>query len=103
FAGSRHGGQAEGHAGEQRVTAAVGRRLRSRRLLFRVSPRPSANQRVTFLPTEMPMIKKTRHITRNRKNRNLAMPAAAAAMPVNPNTAATSATTRKITAQRNII
>src|SRR3954452_3517972 len=49
------------------------------------------------------MIKKIRHITRNRKNRNLAMPAAATAMPVNPNREATSATTRKISAQRNIM
>src|SRR5207302_69211 len=50
----------------------------------------------------MPMIKKIRQITRNRKKRNFAIPAAAAAMPVNPNNAATSAMTRKITAQRNM-
>ena len=50
----------------------------------------------------MPMIKKIRQITRNRKKRNLAIPAAAAAMPVNPNNAATSAITKKITAQRNM-
>ena len=62
----------------------------------------NANYR-TFLPTEMPMIKKIRHITRKRKNRNFAIPAAANAMPVNPNKAATSGITRKITAQRNIL
>jgi len=39
------------------------------------------------------MIKKIRHITRKRKNRNLAIPAAAAAIPVNPSNAATSAIT----------
>ena len=50
----------------------------------------------------MPMIKKIRQITRNRKKRNLAIPAAATAMPVNPNNAATSAITKKITAQRNM-
>jgi len=50
----------------------------------------------------MPMIKKIRQITRKRKKRNFAIPAAAAAMPVNPNSAATRAITKKITAQRNI-
>ena len=45
------------------------------------------------------MIKKIRQIT---KKRNFAIPAAAAAMPVNPNSAATSAITKKITGQRNI-
>jgi hypothetical protein len=57
----------------------------------------------TFLPTEIPMMKKMMHITRKRKNRNFAIPAAAAAMPVNPNNAATSAMIRKITAQRNMV
>src|ERR1700716_1977732 len=47
----------------------------------------------------MPRIKNTRHITRNRKNKNFAIPAAAEAMPVNPNNAATSAIIRNITAQ----
>jgi hypothetical protein len=51
----------------------------------------------------MPITKNIRHITRKRKNRNFAIPAAADAMPVNPNNAATSAITRKITAQRNIL
>jgi hypothetical protein len=50
----------------------------------------------------MPIMKKIRQATRKIKNRNLAIPAAATAMPVNPNTAATNAITKKITAQRNI-
>jgi hypothetical protein len=50
----------------------------------------------------MPKIKKIRQITRKRKNRNLAIPAAATATPVNPKTAATSAIIKKIKAQRNI-
>ena len=58
---------------------------------------------MTFFPTDMPMIKKTKHITRNRKNRNLAMPAAAEAIPVKPNSAATSAITKKIAAHFNIL
>ena len=36
-----------------------------------------ANYR-TFLPAEMPMMKKIRHITRKRKNKNFAIPAAVA-------------------------
>ena len=56
----------------------------------------------TFFPTDMPTIKKIRHITRKRKNRNLAMPAAAEAIPVKPNNAAISAMTRKIAAHFNI-
>jgi len=36
------------------------------------------------------------------KNRILAIPAEAAAIPAKPNTAATNATTRKISVQRNI-
>ncbi len=50
----------------------------------------------------MPITKKIRQTTRKRKNRNLAIPAAAAAMPVNPKSAATSAIIKKIRAQRNI-
>src|SRR6266496_2779757 len=53
--------------------------------------------------TLIPAIKSTRQTTRNRKKRNFAIPAAAEAIPVNPKSAATSAITRKITAQRNII
>ena len=51
----------------------------------------------------MPITKKIRQITRNRKNNNLAIPAAAAAIPVNPKSAATSAIIRKIKAQRSIL
>jgi len=40
--------------------------------------------------------------TTNRKNINLAMPAAPAAIPPNPNIAATIATIRNINVQRNI-
>ena len=54
-----------------------------------------------LLPAVMPIMKKIRQATRKIKNRNLAIPAAATAMPVNPNTAATNAITKKITAQRN--
>jgi hypothetical protein len=43
------------------------------------------------------------HITRNRKNKNLAIPADAAAIPPNPNSAAISAIIRKVTAQPNIV
>lgn len=41
--------------------------------------------------------------TRNKKKINLAMDAAPAAIPPNPNIAATIATIRNITVQRNII
>jgi len=50
-----------------------------------------------------PKRKKITHITRNKKNKNLAIPADAAAMPPNPNTAATRAIIRKVTAQPNIV
>jgi hypothetical protein len=56
----------------------------------------------TRLPRD-PKIKKIMHITRNRKNKNLAIPADAAAIPPNPNTAATSAIIRKVMAQPNIV
>jgi hypothetical protein len=55
------------------------------------------------LLADIPAIKKIRNITRNRKNRNLAIPAAVAAMPVNPNSASTTAIIKKRKAQRNII
>jgi hypothetical protein len=51
----------------------------------------------------MPITKKIRQITRNKKNNNLAIPGAAAAIPVNPKSAATSAIIRKIKAQRGIL
>jgi hypothetical protein len=57
----------------------------------------------TLLPADMPITKKIRQTTRNRKNKNLAIPAAAAAIPVNPKSAATSAITRKIRAQRSML
>jgi hypothetical protein len=53
--------------------------------------------------TLIPAINKITHTARKRKNRNFAIPAAAVAMPVKPKSAATSAITRNITAQRNII
>ena len=62
----------------------------------------SARHYGTRLPADMARIKKIRQITRKRKNRNLAIPAAAAAMPVNPKIAATSAIIKKIRAQRSI-
>jgi hypothetical protein len=56
----------------------------------------------TPLPLQ-PKIKKITHITRNRKNKTFAIPADAAAMPPNPNTAAISAIIKKVTAQPNIV
>jgi hypothetical protein len=38
----------------------------------------------TLLPANMPITKKIRQTTRNRKNKNFAIPAAAAAIPANP-------------------
>jgi hypothetical protein len=55
----------------------------------------------TPLPLQ-PKIKKSMHITRNRKNKTFAIPADAAAMPPNPKTAATSAIIKNVTAQPNI-
>src|SRR5213596_925454 len=51
----------------------------------------------------MPITKNIRQTTRNRKNKNLAIPAAVAAIPVNPKSAATSAIIRKINAQRSML
>jgi len=48
------------------------------------------------------MINETINKTRKIKNKILAIDAAPAAIPPNPNTAATIATIRKITVQRNI-
>jgi len=53
--------------------------------------------------SEEPAINATTNSTRNTKNRIFAMDAAPAAMPVNPNNAATSATTRNMSDQRNIV
>jgi hypothetical protein len=66
------------------------------------SPFPSETG-YSFFATEMARMKNTRQITRKRKKRNFAIPAAAEAIPVNPNNAATSAITKKIKAQRNIL
>jgi len=49
-----------------------------------------------------PPIKESRNNTRKIKNSTLAIPAALAAMPPNPNIPATIAMTRKIIVQRNI-
>jgi hypothetical protein len=49
-----------------------------------------------------PKIRVRRNNTTKRKNRNLAIDAAPAAIPVNPNTAAISATTKNVIDQRNI-
>src|SRR6266436_9944909 len=57
----------------------------------------------TLLPADMANIKKIRHSNKKRPNRNFAIAAAPAAMPVNPNSAATIAIIKKITAQRNIV
>jgi len=47
----------------------------------------------------MPYLEGVRKFLSDRKNKNLAISAAATAMPVNPKSAATSATIKKITAQ----
>jgi hypothetical protein len=57
----------------------------------------------TLFPADILMIKKIRNMTRNRKNRNFAIPAAATAMPVNPKSPAISAIIRKVMAQCNIM
>jgi hypothetical protein len=55
----------------------------------------------TPLPLQ-PKIKKITHITRNMKNKIFAIPADAAAIPPNPNTAAIRAIIKKVTAQPNM-
>ncbi len=50
----------------------------------------------------LPNINDRRNNTTNRKNKNLAIPAALAATPPKPNIAAMIATTKNITVQRNI-
>src|SRR5436305_14873022 len=55
----------------------------------------------TLLPLE-PRKKKITHITRNKTNSNFAIPADAAAIPPNPNTAAINAIMRNVTAQPNM-
>ena len=51
---------------------------------------------------EPPTISEITNSTRKIKNRILAIPAALAAMPVNPNSPAIKATTKNINDQRNI-
>jgi len=55
-----------------------------------------------FLKRLAPKIKVRRNSTTKRKNRNFAIEAAPAAIPVNPNTAAISAMMKNVNAQRNI-
>jgi len=62
----------------------------------------SSNEFYSRFATLNPTINKIRHTARNRKKRNFAIPAAAVAIPVKPKSAATSAITKNITAQRNI-
>ena len=50
----------------------------------------------------LPNINDKINSTKNRKNKNLAIPAAPAAIPPKPNIAAIIATTRNINVQRNI-
>src|SRR5690606_12191006 len=50
----------------------------------------------------IPVIREITDSIRNRKKRTFAIPAAPAAIPPNPKTAAIIATTRKITVQRSI-
>jgi hypothetical protein len=63
----------------------------------------SSNEFYSRFATLNPTINKIRHTARNRKKRNFAIPAAAVAIPVKPKSAATSAITKNITAQRNMI
>jgi hypothetical protein len=56
-----------------------------------------------FLINEDPAINAMRNNTIKTKKRILAIDAAPAAMPVNPNTAATMATIKNMSAQRNMI
>ena len=72
-------------------------------LLSQKRPPPAAaDDHGTPLPLQ-PKIKKITHMIRNRKNRNFAIPADAAAIPPNPSTAAISAIIKNVTAQPNII
>jgi hypothetical protein len=55
-----------------------------------------------LLAADIAKMKKIRHSSRKRPNRNFAIAAAPAAMPVNPKRAATIAIIKKMMAQRNI-
>jgi hypothetical protein len=52
---------------------------------------------------DLPLIKESRNNTKKIKNKILAIPAAPAAMPPNPNIAAIIAITRNVIVQPNII
>jgi hypothetical protein len=65
-------------------------------------PFAAADDHGTLLPLQ-PKRKKITHITRNRKNRNLAIPADAAAIPPNPSTAAIRAIIKNVTAHPDIV
>jgi hypothetical protein len=54
-------------------------------------------------PARSPNISSTKNITKNKKNNNFAIPAAATAIPVNPKIAAMIAMTKKMAAQVNMI
>jgi hypothetical protein len=56
----------------------------------------------TYTATFLRVNKLTTNKTRNRKNNTLAIPAALAAMPENPKTAAIRATTKNVTDQLSI-
>ena len=75
-------------------------------LPFRMVIRSAVSLRRPVYGTPLPLqpkMKKITHMTRNKKNRNFAIPADAAAIPPNPNTAAIRAIIRKVTAQPNIV
>ncbi len=57
---------------------------------------------IRFYTDFLPVIKEIKNRTIKIKNKTLAIPAALAAIPPNPNIAAMIATTKKITVQRSI-
>jgi hypothetical protein len=64
---------------------------------------PSRKNYGILLAADIAKMKKIRHSSRKRPNRNFAIAAAPAAIPVNPKSAATIAIIKKIMAQRNIV
>ena len=85
----------------EQSTQATQSSLRLALCSLRPCERESRTAHGTRLPRH-PKIKEITNSTRNIKNRSLAMPADAAAIPPNPKTAATSAMIRNTTAQANI-
>jgi hypothetical protein len=83
------------------VTAGKGLQWRSRNRKLPQSLKALLPHYGTPLPRQ-PKIKKITHITRNMKNKIFAIPADAAAIPPNPNTAAIRAIIKKVTAQPNM-